>query len=568
MAETPLAQSLIFITAAVIAVAPFSLLRMPAAPGYLLAGLIIGPHGLGLVEVGEETHFLAELGLIFLLFMVGLEFSIPKIVAARRDVLLGGSLQFGLMLTVVAMALAATGEPIRAAIVIGAAVAMSSLAITLKQLAEQGELSSRHAQLALGILLFQDLAALPMLILVDSWSIGGQPEPLDILRQMAVAIIVLAAAGLAARPLIHAGFAGVLKTRSPDLFLLWVLLVALGTAYLVTVAGLSAPVGAFIAGVVIGESEFRLRVEEDIRPFRDALVGLFFVTVGMEIDPSIIASFPGASAIWLLVFLAVKPLVAFPVGLIVTRSRHVAARTAVILSHGGEFGLMLITLALSGGIIPPNTGQPVLAALAVTMGIAPLIIQRNHWAERLFGRFDRRMEATEAAIRAEASELQDHVILCGCGRVGRVVATVLEAAEIDYIAIEHDLARFRAAQRQGHNVVFGDASHSRILDAAGIRHAQLLVLTFDNHRAVERILHHARQRATALASLISTADDREVVRFAELGATAVFPENLAAGLGLADQALLLCGKTQEEAARIVTSVRAELNPEIEEMVGI
>ena len=568
MDDVLLGRSLIVIGASALAVAAFTVLRMPAATGYLLAGVALGPHGFDLVQAAEDTRFLAELGLIFLMFMVGLELSIPTVLGARRDVLVAGSLQVGLTTAVVGAALVMTGEQVQPAILIGGAIAMSSTAITLKQLAEQGEIGSQHGRLALGVLLFQDLATLPLLILADAWSRAGATSPLSILKQMAVAAAALGAAAIIARPLIHFGFSRVLRTRSPDLFLLWVLMTALGTAYAVHLGGLAAPIGAFVAGMVIGESDFRHRVEEDIRPFRDVLVGLFFVSVGMGVDLSVITSSPGAVMLWVLVFFPTKAVLIFITGLIAGTNREPAARAAVILAHGGEFGLLLITLAMQSSILSPDMGQPVLVALALSMGFAPLVIERNHWAEWPFGIPHRRTSATEASIRAESATLHDHVILCGCGRVGRLVATVLESADIAYIAIELDLARFRVARRQGHAVVFGDASHHRILEASGLSHAQLVVLTFDRHNAVERILHQIRQLGEAPASLVSATDDLDMARFSRLGVTAVFPENLAAGLGLADQALLLCGKTQNQAARIVSTVRAELNPELKEMIGV
>lgn len=558
MNDLLLERTLVLLAASGVAVGILTALRMPAVTGYLLVGVALGPHGFDLIHSAEETRFLAELGLIFLLFMVGLEFSIPAILGARWDVLVAGSLQVGMTMGLVAAALVLTGVPVQPAILVGGAIAMSSTAVTLKQIAEQGEITSRHGRLALGILLFQDLATLPLLILADAWSRSAALAPIEILKQMAVATAALAAAAIVARPLIQFGFSRVLKTRSADLFLLWVLITALGTAYTVHLAGLAAPIGAFVAGMVIGESEFRHRVEEDIRPFRDVLVGLFFISVGMSIDLSAIARSPGAIVLWTLVFFLLKPAFVFLTGLIVKAHREASARTAVILAHGGEFGLLLVTLALQSGIVPPDLGQPVLIALALTMGLAPLFIQRNHWAEWPFGRRDRRIAATEISIRAESGTLHDHVILCGCGRIGRLVATVLESADIPYLAIELDLARFRAARRQGHEVVFGDATHHRILEAAGVDRAQMVILTFDRLNAVERILHQIKTLDPAPASLVSTADDLDMARFSSLDATALFPENLAAGLSLAERALLLCGKTQDEAARFVGTVRAEL----------
>ncbi|ACP21541.1 putative glutathione-regulated potassium-efflux system protein (plasmid) [Sinorhizobium fredii NGR234] len=553
-----LARTLILVAASGLTVGILTALRMPAVMGYLVVGVALGPHGFDLIESAEDTRFLAELGLIFLMFMVGLEFSIPTILGARWDVLVAGSLQVSMTVALVATGLVLTGAQAQPAIIMGGAIAMSSTAVTLKQLAEQGEITNRHGRLALGILLFQDVATLPLLILADAWSSAGAAAPIAILKQMAMAAAALAAAAIIARPLIHFGFSWVLGTRSPDLFLLWVLITALGTAYAVHLAGLAPPIGAFVAGMVIGESEFRHRVEEDIRPFRDVLVGLFFISVGMSIDLSAIARFPGAIILWVLVFVPVKALLVFMTGLLAGAHREASARTAIILAHGGEFGLLLITLALQSGLVSPDLGQPALIALALTMGLAPLVIQRNHWAEWPFGHRDRRIAATEVSIRALSGGLHDHVILCGCGRVGRLVATVLESADIAYIAIELDLTRFRAARRQGHEVVFGDARHHRILEAAGLDRAQLVILTFDRHGAVERILHQIKTLDPAPASLVSTADDLNMARFSQLDATAVFPENLAAGLSLADRALLFCGKTQDEAACIVSTVRAEL----------
>jgi len=553
-----LARTLILIVASGFAVGLLSLLRMPAATGYLLVGVALGPHGLGVFGSAEDTRFLAELGLIFLMFMVGLEFSVPTVIRARWDVLGAGSLQVGMTIAFVATGLFLSGVALQPAIIIGGAIAMSSTAIALKQLAEQGEMTSRHGRLALGILLFQDLATLPLLILADALSRGEALEPMAFLKQISVATGALLAAAVIARPLIRFGFSWVLRSRSADLFLLWVLMSAIGTAYLVHLAGLAPAIGAFVAGIVIGESEFRHRVEEDIRPFRDVLVGLFFITVGMGIDLSAIPRFPLSIILWVLVFVPVKVLLTFVTGLIARAPREAAARTAVILAHGGEFGLLLMSLALQSGVISPELGQPILIALALTMGVAPLIIQRNHWAGWPFGRRDRRIAATEALIRAHSFGLRDHVILCGCGRVGRLVATVLESAEVPYVAIEMDLPRFRTAQRKSQKVVFGDAGHRRILEAAGLDQAVLVVITFDHQGTVKRILHQVKALERAPASLVSTADDLDIADFAKLNATAVFPENLAAGLALADRALLLCGKTKDDATRVVDTVRVEL----------
>jgi monovalent cation:H+ antiporter-2, CPA2 family len=569
MTEPLLNESLLLILASAIVVGLVTVSRMPAATGYLLAGLAIGPYGLQLVSTGEDTRFLADLGLVFLMFMVGLEFSLPALIAARTDVLLAGGLQVGATLAVVTAGVAwLLGLNARLAVLVGGAVAMSSTAIAVKQLADQGEISSQHGHLATGILLFQDLATIPLLVMVDAWSKQSELDPLNLARQLGLAALALVLSAVVSRPIVRSVFFWVAKSRSNDLFLLTALLVALGAAYIVHRAGLAMPIGAFIAGMVIGESDFRHRVGDDIRPFRDALVGLFFVTIGMAIDPTLVARFPWTILAWFLVFLFGKAFITFLVGLVLRRPVAVALRIAVILAHGGEFGLLLLTLAMGAGLMSPAVGQPILIALSLTMGLAPLIIQNNALVDRLLGLRRLRLAATEAAIREAKASLDGHVLLCGCGRVGRLVATALEAAKLSHIAIESDLSRFKEAQRQGHNVVYGDAAHRAILAAAGIANVKLVVVTFDKRPAVERILDFAREQNRPTTCIVSTTDDRDISSFVEAGATVVFPENLAAGLGLADQVLLLSGMTQEEAGHVITTLRVELNPELRERVGI
>jgi CPA2 family monovalent cation:H+ antiporter-2 len=362
----------------------------------------------------------------------------------------------------------------------------------------------------------------------------------------------------------------VARTNSADLFLLAVLLLALGTAFVGHLAGLAAPIGAFLAGMVVGESDFRHQVADDIRPFRDVLLGLFFLTVGMEVNPSIVAVAPLAVLAWTIAFVPGKALVTILVGAIMRWPASVGARIAFILSHGGEDGLLLLTLAMRAGVIEPDVGQPALLALAATMALGPVLVQRNPEVAQLVGGVSHRFKevAEEAVIREEGQGLRDHVLLCGCGRVGHLVALVLEAAKVPYITVESDLARFRRAKKLGHKVVFGDASRKRVLEAAGISRARMIVVTFDRRRAVERLLHNARQGNPSVSSIVSASDDQDVAALVTAGAGTVFPENFAAGLVLADQVLLSCGFSQDDAADIVTAVRAELNPELSGRVGI
>jgi CPA2 family monovalent cation:H+ antiporter-2 len=569
MADDLLIKTLVVILASFCAISLVTRLRFPAAGGYLLAGLVIGPHGLQLIAASDEARFLAELGIILLMFMVGLEFSISAMIAARRDVFGAGSLQVGFTVFIVTGIAALSGVSLSGAVMLGGAVAMSSTAITLKQLVDEGEVSSQQGRLVLGILLFQDLAVLPFLVVLGGWQLSGGPRPLGAPFQLATATIALGAAAFVCKPVFRTWLTWVAQTNSADLFLLTVLLLALGTAFVGHVAGLSGPIGAFLAGMVVGESDFRHQVEDDIRPFRDILLGLFFVTVGMEVDPSTVVVAPVSVLAWLAVCLPGKAFVMIQVGAIMRWPAPVALRAALILAHGGEAGLLLLTQAMRVNALEASVGQPALLALAVSMALGPLLIQASsRFAELVRGASHRlKARAEEAAIREESRDLSDHVILCGCGRVGRPVALVLEAAKAPYIAIESDLMRFRRAKTSGHKVVFGDAGRKRVMEAAGVARARLVVVTFDRRHSIERILHYVRQQNPAASSVVSAADDQEISSLARAGASTVFPENIAAGLALADQVLLVCGFSQDDAASIITAVRAELHPELRGHVG-
>jgi K+:H+ antiporter len=569
MADALLIKTLVVILASVCAISLVARLRLPAAGGYLLAGLAIGPHGLQLIAASDEARFLAELGIIFLMFMVGLEFSLSAMIAARRDVFGAGSLQVGFTVLIVTGIAMLSGVGLPTAVLLGGAVAMSSTAITLKQLVDQGDVSSQQGRLVLGILLFQDLAVLPFLVVLGGWQLGGGPEPLAALRQLGIAAMALGAAAFVCKPVFRTWLTLVARTNSADLFLLTVLLLALGTAFVGHLAGLSAPIGAFLAGMVVGESDFRHHAEDEIRPFRDVLLGLFFVTVGMEVNPSTVVVAPMTVLAWMAACLPGKALVMILVGAIMRWPATVGARAALILAHGGEAGLLLLTQAMRVGAIEPSVGQPALLALAATMALGPMLIQGSaRFAELVSGASHRvKADAEEAAIREESQNLRDHIILCGCGRVGRLVSLVLEAAKAPYIAVESDLTRFRRAKKSGHKVVFGDVGRKRVLEAAGVARARLVVVTFHRRHVVERILHYAREQNPAVTSIVSAADDQEISTLARAGASTVFPENVAAGLALADQVLLVCGFSQDDAASIVTTVRAELHPELRGRVG-
>ena len=377
MNEALVIETLTLVGASALAIALLSRVGLPAMLGYLFAGIIIGPHGLGIVAASDGPHFLAELGLILLMFMVGLEFSWAEIWAARRAVFVAGALHFLLTALCATLIAQAFGTPWTGATLAGGAAAMSSTGITLKQLHDQRELALPHGRLATGILLFQDVATLPLLVLIDSGAATGSIGPWVACRQLAIAALTLGMLLWAGRPVLRALLEWIGERKSVDLFLLSALLLSLGTAYLADRLGAAPMIGAFLAGVAVGESDLRHRVSEHVGPFRDMLVGLFFVTVGMQIDSKAIVASPVQAIPWLALFIFLKPVLALLAGRVAGYDLMSSARAAVVLGHASELTLLILTQATTAALLPNRPAQAMLIAAALSMGLAPVIIQHN-----------------------------------------------------------------------------------------------------------------------------------------------------------------------------------------------
>ena len=375
--EALVIETLTLIGASALSIALLNRIGLPAILGYLFAGIAIGPFGFGFVAASEGTRFLAELGLILLMFMVGLEFSWGQMWAARRAVFTAGSMQVVLNVGCAALVARGLGMQWPAAVLAGGAVAMSSTGIALKQLQERRELARPHGRIATGVLLFQDVATLPFLVVIDSGSVTGTIAFLPALRQLIIAALSLGALLWAGRPLLRVGLGWIGRRKSVDLFLLCALLLALGTAYVAERFGAAPTIGAFLAGVAVGESDLRHRVSEHLRPFRDMLLGLFFITVGMQVDPRAIATSPFGALLWLTFFLFAKPML----GVLAMRAAGYdvmsSVRAATVLAHGSEITLLILTQAMSASLLPASAGQAALIAAALSMGLAPVIIQHN-----------------------------------------------------------------------------------------------------------------------------------------------------------------------------------------------
>ena len=549
---------LVLLAAAVVVVVACRLARLPPILGYLIVGVFVGPHALGWVPDADTTRHVAEFGIVFLLFSIGLEFSLPKLNAMRRAV-------FGLGLAQVAVTTAAgtllghvAGYGWQIGLVLGGALAMSSTAIVTKMLAERGELATIHGRDAVGILLFQDLAVVAFLIVIPSLHAEGVTLAVALgLAALKAAIALGLVLGVGQRPM-RWWFSVVARQRSRELFTLNVLLVTLGLAFVTETAGLSLELGAFLAGMLIGETEFRYQVEEDIAPFRDVLLGLFFVSIGMALDVRLVLT----NGVWVIVLLVAS--IAAKLGLIVLLARAfgsapaAALRTGIYLAQAGELALVMLALAVQSQVVDGVVLQTVLAAMVLSMLAAPLMIQYSEPVVRRLTANDWLSRAAQVtAIATQAMARQDHVIICGYGRSGQNLARLLEAEDIPFVALDNDPYRVREASGAGTSVVYGDAGRRDMLVAAGLGRARALVVTFADVPLALKILHEVHATRPEVPVVVRTVDDAELDKLLEAGATEVVPEVLEGSLMLASHSLLLLGVPLNRVLARIRAIREE-----------
>jgi monovalent cation:H+ antiporter-2, CPA2 family len=556
----PLTQGLILLAGSVLLVTVARRLALPTAVAYLLLGLALGPHALGVVSDSGTTRLLAELGVAFLLFTLGLEFSLPRMLAMRREVFGLGFAQVAATATVFALIGHLLGIPWLAAIVLGGAVSMSSTAILLQQLTERAELNRTHGRLAFAMLLFQDLAFVPFLALSGALVAGADQFALG---QSAAAVIggalaivaVLAAGRWLLRPLFHE----IAHSRLRELFTLAVLLVVLSSAWISHLAGLSFALGAFLSGMMLAETEYRHQIESAIRPFRDILLGLFFISVGMLLDMRLLGRLSALGVVLAMLFSLVllKATIAALVTYPFTGSRFKALRTGVVISIGGEFGVALCTILLQARLVPDRLGEPLLVAIVLSMVLSPLILNNNKRVARLLLR--EQAPARTASEREDAATkqiaLREHVILCGFGRVGQNVARVLESQGFEYIALDLDTARIRAARQAGDPVIFGDSADEELLAMAGLAAASAVVISFSDPATSIGILRSVRRLRPEVPVLVRTQDDARVQELQEAGATDVVPETFETSLMLVSHVLMLLHVPVSRVVRTVGDIR-------------
>lgn len=564
--NSPLELTLILLIAAVLGVVAFRMMNLPPMLGYLSVGILIGPFALGLAANSSATHLLAEFGVVFLMFSIGLEFSLPKLKSMRRSVFGLGMAQVvvTILVTMFCGGLMAQLLPKMfnigwsASFALGGALSMSSTAIVIKLLTERLEMESEHGRRIISILLFQDLAVVPLIILVPSLAHPGPDLVEDLLTAGLKAAFVLFILLYFGQGLLHRWFQIVVRRRSHELFMLNLLLITLGAAWITETAGLSLALGAFVAGMLISETEFRIQVEEDIKPFRDVLLGLFFISVGMMLDMRLVLD----NLLLVLALLAIPVLLKFVLIAILARvfgaTPGIALRTGLGLAQGGEFGFVLLNQAGGLGLVEPGLVQLILAAMVLSMLATPFIfanmdrivmkLASNEWMQQS-------LNLTLLASRTMKEE--KHVIIAGFGRSGQSLAKLLEEENIPYHALDLDPERVTEAQNAGAEVSYGDATRRESLIAAGIHRAAAIVITYADTQAALRTLHFVNELAPALPAIVRSVgeDDLEILRAA--GADEVVPEAIEGSLMLASHALLLKGVPLRRVIQRVQAARSE-----------
>ncbi len=550
---------LILLAVAVIVVAIFRYLHLPQIIAYLFVGMLVGPYGLAWIPDLESTRYLAEFGLVFLMFTVGLEFSFARLKAMKAIVFGLGGAQVIISCVFIAMLVWLVGNlSIESSIVIGGILALSSTAIVMKMLIEQLEQSSRHGRHAVGVLLFQDLVVVPFLILIPALG-GAEQEPfLTTFSWVLVkSVLVLAGILIFGRWLLRPLLQEVARAHSREYFMLTVLLVTLSAAWITDMAGLSLVLGAFLAGMMIAESEYRHQVEADILPFRDVLLGLFFITIGMLLNLVVVYELWAWVLTSVLMLVLFKTLVVFIIGRLFKMEAGVALRTGLVLAQGGEFGFALLLQATQADLISANWHQIILASIVISMALSALIVKYNGIvAKRLVPSYRRQREESLGNIREEIGGSRGHVIVCGYGRSGQNLAWMLEQEGIESIALDLDPVRVRDARDAGKPVVFGDASRRDVLEAAGLQSASALTISFNDVTVTLKILEIVRTLRPDIPVIVRTMDDSDIERLVAAGATEVVPESLEGSLMIGSHVLMLLGVP---VSRIVHQVRNARN---------
>lgn len=549
------AQIFGLLVAAVLFVWLFKRIGLPPVLAYLAVGLLAGGHGVGWMTQSHEMDFIAELGIVFLLFSLGLEFSVSRLMAMRNIVFGLGSLQVFVSSILLIVILHLLNFNLLTSFTIGIIITLSSTAVVAKLLKESGDLNKRRGQLAIGVLLFQDIAVVPLLIILplfassDSNGIGW--ALLFALTKGAFVCVLLWAIGKWVLPRV---FNEVALAKSDELFVLTTLLVALFAGLLTYSFGLSMALGAFLAGMMLGESHYRHQLEADIRPFRDILMGLFFVTVGMQLDISFVVNHAGIIVAALLGILVLKIAVVTVSSLFMGERKQDALACAIMLWQMGEFGFVLIALAAQHDLLSVEQVSFLIAMGVISMALTPYLIDKTPFILKRLGMLERAKFAYEDEPQS-STLYNNHVVICGFSRVGQTIARFLSPEAIDYVAIESDPILVQEGKAAGEPLLFGHVEQKDILKCAGVERARLVIITFTEFQQTQIVINAIKQVAPKVKILIRTRDDSQLERLKDLGVTEVVSEALEASLMLVSHVLSMSGVPMSRIIRRVSSER-------------
>jgi CPA2 family monovalent cation:H+ antiporter-2 len=554
-----LAPVVLILLCAVLVVTICRMTKIPPMLGYLAVGFLVGPAVLGLIARSHSVDLLGEIGIVFMMFSIGLEFSLSKLRAMRHVVFGLGLGQVGATLLALTGLLLVLGYSFLASFAVAAAFTMSSTAIASKLLSERNELTQRHGQMAMGVLLFQDLAVVPLLIILPALAGEGATLWQDLGWAVLKILLALVMVFTLGKKLIRPWFHLIARQHSSELFMVNVLLVTLGVALVTESLGLSMALGAFLAGMLISETEYRYQVEEDIRPFRDILLGFFFITIGMKIEFEVITHHYGLILGLLAGLLVVKFAVIAALGKALDYGVPNSMKAAFCLAPAGEFGFVLLALAAgSANLLSDELAQSALAAILFSMLLAPFFIQYAHAWTRRFAQGEWMQASVNLhEILVKTMQKNEHVLICGYGRSGQMLARILEAEKINFFALDLNPERVKAASSAGDSVVFGDAAKKEVLIAAGILRAKALVVTFSDAHSSMHITQVIRGLAPDLPIMIRTSDNVDVAALREAGADEVICDAREGMLMMASQVMMELGRTRSQVARVMQACRVE-----------
>lgn len=551
MHATPLPDLVILLAAAVAIVTAFRAMKLSPVLGYLVAGAMIGPKGLGVIRDLDTTSAIAELGIVFLLFMIGLELSFDRLKAMRKKVFGIGTAQVlvtGAVLTSMAVAM---GQSLTASIIIGGGLALSSTALVLQVLQQQKELASQTGRLSLAILILQDLAVLPLLVLVPALAVGdasiGETLGASALRAVLTLGGIIIIGRLVLRPL----FRIVAQLDIHELFVAVTLLVVLGLAWLTESVGLSMALGAFLAGLLIAETEYQHQVEADVMPYKSLLMGLFFMTVGMKIDGEFIVEHAPVILLGSAALIAIKSATLYGLLRMFKYSKRSSAHTALLLAQGGEFGFILFGLADQLNVLPGSLSKQLLLVITITMAATPLLDTLGAQFEK---RWLRRVRANPEQLAQEAQDLSGHVVIAGYGRMGRLMADFLAGEKIPFIALDTNPREVAAGRKRRHPVYFGNAAQPDLLQMVGINRARALIVTLHEPKAATTLLQLVRLNNPDLPVLVRAHDRDHLKELQGYGATYAVPELEVSGKRMMAQLLSTLGHPEDDIRRVMATL--------------